>query len=146
MADRSVGVCHHAGTRSFASRHALPVGQGVPPGPGVKVGSFAGSVKEQVARKAISWLTEHPPEWISKISVIEGNKTRRRFWQPGGGYDRNVEQLGTLQSIIDYIHANPVRRGFVERPQDWEWSSARWYAGMLPVPIEMDRTLPTFLK
>ena len=48
--------------------------------PGVKVGSFAGSVKEQVARKAISWLTEHAPEWISKTSVIEGNKTRRRFW------------------------------------------------------------------
>ena len=79
-----------------------------------------------------------------KISVIEGNKTRRRFWQPGGGYDRNVEQLGTLRSMIDYIHANPVRRDLIQRVVEWEWSSARWYAGMRPVRLEMDRTLPIF--
>ena len=30
----------------------------------------------------------------------------------------------TLMNMIDYIHANPVRRGLVERASDWEWSSA----------------------
>ena len=45
--------------------------------------------------------------------------------------------------MIDDIHANPVRRVFVERPTDWEWSSARWYAGMTPVPRERNRTLHT---
>ncbi len=108
------------------------------------VGRFAGSVKEKVSRKAVAWLEEHAPEWIPKITVIEGDKTYRRFWQPGGGYDRNVDDLRTLQSMIDYVHANPVRRGLVQRAVDWEWSSARWYAGMRPVWIEMDRTLPTF--
>ena len=47
--------------------------------------------------------------------------------------------------MIDDIHANPVRRGLVERPTDGEWSSARWYAGMTPVPMEMDRTIPSRL-
>ena len=111
---------------------------------GVKVGRFAGQVKEAVARKAIAWLEENAPEWIPRITVIEGGKKRRRFWQPGGGYDRNVEHSRTLQSIIDYIHANPVRRGLVERAIDWEWSSARWYAGLRPVHLEMDRTLQMF--
>jgi putative transposase len=46
--------------------------------------------------------------------------------------------------MIEYIHANPVRRELVARPKDWEWSSARWYAGMRPVPIEMDRTIPNY--
>lgn len=115
-----------------------------PQKPGVKVGMFQGSIKEKVARKAIAWLEENSPQWIPKITVIEGNRSRRRFWQPGGGYDRNVDDLRTLQSMIDYIHANPVRRGLVERPEDWEWSSARWYAGMSPIRIEMDRTLPMF--
>jgi len=55
-----------------------------------------------------------------------------------------MTDLRTLQSIIDYIHANPVRRGLVEQPEEWEWSSAGWYSGMDSVRIEMDRTLPTF--
>ena len=25
---------------------------------------------------------------------------------------------------IQYIHANPVRRQYVRRPEDWVWSSA----------------------
>ena len=41
-------------------------------------------------------------------------------------------------SGIDYIHANPVRRGLVGRAEDWKWSSARWYAGLRPVKLEMD--------
>ena len=40
--------------------------------------------------------------------------------------------------MIEYLHANPVRRGLVAKVENWEWSSARWYAGMRPVPIEMD--------
>ena len=40
--------------------------------------------------------------------------------------------------MIEYIHANPVRRGLVAQPEDWEWSNARWYAGIRPVLIEMD--------
>ncbi|MDZ4851439.1 MAG: hypothetical protein SGI77_19285 [Pirellulaceae bacterium] len=38
---------------------------------------------------------------------------------------------------------NPIRRGLVERPEDWLWSGARWYAGIRPVPIEIDATIPT---
>ena len=72
----------------------------------------------------------------------EGERVRRRFWQAGGGFDRNVVELATVHSIIDYIHANPVRRRLVERPEDWDWSSARWYAGIRPCAIEMDRTIP----
>jgi hypothetical protein len=40
--------------------------------------------------------------------------------------------------MIGYIHANPLRRGLVANILDWEWSSARWYAGICPVKIEMD--------
>jgi hypothetical protein len=32
-------------------------------------------------------------------------------------------------AVIDFIHANPVRRGLVEQPTDWEWSSARFWEG-----------------
>ena len=54
---------------------------------------------------------------------------RHRFWQRGGGYDRNVRDEDELWEKIDYMHANPVRRGLVRQSIDWPWSSARWYAG-----------------
>jgi putative transposase len=107
---------------------------------------FAGQIKEQVARRAIAWLEQHAAQWIPKITVIEGIVVRRRFWQPGGGYDRNIDSVKTLGAIIDYIHANPVRRGLVLRPEDWPWSSACWYAGHRDVHLKMDRTLPTFAE
>ncbi len=64
--------------------------------------------------------------------------TPGRFWQPGGGYDRNITSTKVLRAVIDYIHANPVRRGLVSAAEEWEWSSARWYAGRRPVKLEMD--------
>jgi len=30
---------------------------------------------------------------------------------------------------IEYIHNNPVRRGYVDEPQHWRYSSASNYAG-----------------
>jgi REP element-mobilizing transposase RayT len=33
-----------------------------------------------------------------------------------------------------YIHLNPVADGFVDRPEDWEWSSYRGYVGLVPRP------------
>lgn len=111
-----------------------------------QVGKFAGQIKERVARKAVAWLEQNNPQWLAKITVMEGKVIRRRFWQPGGGYDRNVDSESTLRSMIDYIHANPVRKELVERPEDWEWSSARWYAGIMPVHLELDRTLPMFAE
>ena len=31
---------------------------------------------------------------------------------------------------MDYLHNNPVMAGFVEKPEDWLYSSARNYQGM----------------
>ena len=107
-----------------------------------EVGRFVGHIKERVARRAIDQIKESSPQWIERITVHEGKRIRRRFWRPGGGYDRNVVELSTVHQMIDYIHANPVHRRLVDRAEDWEWSSARWYAGIQPVRIEIDSTIP----
>jgi putative transposase len=108
----------------------------------LKVGRVVGWVKEQVARKAIAWMEKHAPQWLPRITVQEGELIRRRFWQPGGGYDRSIESEAALLAMILYIHQNPVRRGLTTRAEEWLWSSAQWYAGMTDVPLAMDRTLP----
>jgi putative transposase len=64
------------------------------------------------------------------------------FWQPGGGYDRNIDNAKVAWASVHYIHANPVRRGLVAHPTDWEWSSARWYAESEDVVLAMDACPP----
>ena len=61
-----------------------------------------------------------------------------RFWQRGGGYDRNVFEPATVYSQIEYMHNNPVRRGLCEQAEDWLWSSAADYAGLRTGPVRLD--------
>jgi putative transposase len=112
-----------------------------PGGAAERMSRFLQAVKEPVARKAVRYLESQAPQWLDKITVHEGPRRRRRFWQPGGGYDRNITSTAALRAMIDYFHANPVRRGLVSRAEDWEWSSARWYAGLRPVKLEMDASV-----
>ncbi|MGB2780863.1 MAG: hypothetical protein WBD63_05235 [Phycisphaerae bacterium] len=52
-----------------------------------------------------------------------------RFWQEGGGYDRNLTGEKTILAAIQYAHANPVRRGLCSSPAEWKWSSWHHYEG-----------------
>jgi putative transposase len=48
------------------------------------------------------------------------------FWQ-ARYYDFNVWSESKVVEKLRYIHRNPVVRGLVERPEDWQWSSFRHY-------------------
>jgi putative transposase len=48
------------------------------------------------------------------------------FWQ-ARYYDFNVWSEHKFVEKLRYIHRNPVKRGLVKRPEDWEWSSFRHY-------------------
>ena len=114
-----------------------------PRAPSYDIARILSSIKGPVGRKAITYLEVRAPAFLEKLTVVRHDGAcERRFWQAGGGYDRNVVEVTTALKIIEYIHLNPVRRGLVERPEDWPWSSARWYAGQRPVPLEMDAMLP----
>jgi len=40
-----------------------------------------------------------------------------------------VEKQGYLLELSRYIHLNPVRAGIVKKPEEYSWSSYRFYAG-----------------
>lgn len=48
------------------------------------------------------------------------------FWKPRA-YDFNVTEERTLHQKLDYMHKNPITRGLVDRPEQWPWSSYRYY-------------------
>jgi putative transposase len=101
------------------------------------------ALKVPVQRKALQYLRQKAPAFLEHLRDRQPNgKVEHRFWQRGGGYDRNVMEHSTLLTMIEYIHNNPVRRGLVASPTDWIWSSARFYAGEPNVPTWMDALPP----
>jgi putative transposase len=49
------------------------------------------------------------------------------FWQKRY-YDRNEWDHKEFIEKLKYIHRNPVKRGLVESPEDWRWSSYLHYS------------------
>ena len=104
-----------------------------------RIERFLFACKRPVSGKAKRWLVAHDEDgWLERLSVTKGEKRLFRFWQQGGGYDRNLVRTEGLQAVIDYLHANPVRRGLVAEPEEWYWSSAGDWAGAKEFPLPMD--------
>ena len=55
-----------------------------------------------------------------------GDVQLQPFWQ-ARYYDFSVWSEQKRVEKLRYIHRNPVKRGLVERPEDWLWSSFRHY-------------------
>ena len=51
----------------------------------------------------------------------------------------------SLHAIVNYVHHNPVKRGLVNRAEDWRWSSARDWMLNSDSPLGVDRTIPSTL-
>ena len=95
------------------------------------------SIKLSVAQRVIRRWRDLDAGILTKIATDAGTP---RFWQKGGGFDRNVRGETEFIRHMRYIHWNPVERGFVERPRDWEWSSARWWLGEPEALVACDVT------
>ena len=107
--------------------------------PQYEIAAILKAIKQPVATKAVKFLREHAPEWLARIAVPRGNRQEHRFWQAGGGFDRNVTDPPLILIMIDYIHANPVRRKLVAQAEDWKWSSAGWNPeknSLRPAPVD----------
>ena len=97
------------------------------------------SLKRNPAKRAKQHLVEIGNErWMKRLTVRHGKRQVFHFWQAGGGYDRNVWYERSVYEMMEYIHANPVRRGLVKNPTDWYWSSASFWEGDHSGPLEMD--------
>ena len=92
-----------------------------------------GIFKSFTARKIIDYLDEQ-----GRTSLLElmhffraAHKQDREYqlWQEGS-HPEIIAGEEMFKRKLEYIHYNPVRRGYVDKPEDWRYSSARNYAGM----------------
>lgn len=71
------------------------------------------------------------------VSRKLGTSRSEPFWQRRY-YDFNVFSQRKFVEKLRYMHRNPVRRGLVDRPQDWAWSSFRHYATGVAGIVEVE--------
>jgi putative transposase len=101
------------------------------------------SIKQPVSRKALGYLKINNPDGLKYLATSQRHRPFR-FWQKGGGYDRNITRVETVINSVHYLHNNPVRKGLVESAGRWCYSSAADWQGARqgPIPIDFD-SFPT---
>ena len=106
--------------------------------------------KGKTSTRYRKYLIKTVPDKYEKYCITTRKGKVFRFWQTGGGYDRNLWNTIAIHHSIEYIEANPLRVGFVESPEDWIWSSAharKTGVGIIPdelnIPMLMKRDLYT---
>jgi putative transposase len=90
-----------------------------------------GDFKSYTARKIIDYLQEaHSDRLLRELKLHKvPHKVDRTYqvWQEGS-HPEIIQGVEMLRQKMEYIHLNPVRRGYVDNPVDWRYSSARNYA------------------
>ncbi len=91
-----------------------------------------GGFKRYTARSIIDFFRAKKADHILK--QLEYFKLRHRtdrnyqLWQEGS-HPQVIKDEEMMHQKIEYIHNNPVKRGYVDDPVHWRYSSARNYAG-----------------
>ncbi|MFH0883674.1 MAG: transposase [bacterium] len=62
--------------------------------PGADLGKPLSTLKRSFALDAMEWLPLKYPVTYAELEAMDHGKTVHRFWQTGGGYDRNVFTTG----------------------------------------------------
>ncbi len=83
-------------------------------------------LKSSVMRRVLPRWKQLDAPVLTRLTRPDGT---HRFWQKGGGFDRNVRDESEFMREVRYIHHNPVTRGLVKTPEGWRSSSVRWWMG-----------------
>ena len=98
-----------------------------------KLSKEIGNFKSFTARSIIDWFQENQPKsyWLKRLQEAKlRHKTGQQYqvWQEGF-HPKMIISEHMLQQKVDYIHHNPVKRGYVDDPAHWRYSSYRNYLG-----------------
>jgi putative transposase len=65
---------------------------------------------------------------LAALKLPNKKESEHQVWQEGS-HPKMIETDEMLWQKLEYIHNNPVERGYVDDPLHWRYSSARNYAG-----------------
>lgn len=65
-------------------------------------------------------------KYFGTVANMAGKGNVYKIWQ-GGSHPEAIISPDFFLQKLNYMHENPVRKGYVERPEHWLYSSARNY-------------------
>ncbi len=99
------------------------------------------SLKRHTSREIVRLLQRQKKEWV--LNQLAFYKKRYKtescyqVWQEGF-HPELIQSEEMLTQKIQYLHFNPVARGYVDRPEHWRYSSARNFVGADEIVLEVD--------
>ena len=90
-----------------------------------KLSDVMRSLKGYTADRILDELKNDNYKWKFDLMKFYKKKykiTNYQIWQEGF-HPQMISSVEVLNQKIEYIHYNPVKRGFVNNPQDWKYSS-----------------------
>lgn len=93
------------------------------------------------ARRVLGYLKER--EFEESLKKLRTEEKERRYKHSLWEHHSNTFEIKTeavLMQKVNYIHRNPVEEGLAETPEDYLFSSARFWKGcpFENEPLEMD--------
>lgn len=106
-----------------------------------QLGKDIAAFKSFTARTIIDYLKSKQADSVLKLLNFYKLKHKKdrdyQVWQEGSHPQVIMSEAMMLQKIR-YIHNNPVKRGYIEQPEHWRYSSARNYSELTSV-LEISR-------
>jgi putative transposase len=84
---------------------------------------FIRQFKSYTAKILLKNIGETEPDILS---LFHSGKGGYEFWKKTNKPELIIAEEFFTQKL-NYIHNNPVKKGYVIYPEDWEWSSAGYY-------------------
>jgi REP element-mobilizing transposase RayT len=77
-------------------------------------------------------------KWLRFLKPRHKHDRDYQVWQEGS-HPEQIKDEDMMRQKLEYIHVNPVKRGYVDDPTHWRHSSARNYAGLPALfPVKTD--------
>ena len=88
--------------------------------------------KSYTAKQILAYLKDQKATRLLHLLAYtkRPHKTESNYqvWEEGS-HPQRIDNETVLLQKLDYIHQNPVKRGYVDAAEHWRYSSARNYAG-----------------
>ena len=113
-----------------------------------KLSATIRDIKKFTSKRIIETVQSMPEsrkEWmLNRFSFNARQHSRNKTYQVWTHENHAIYLYGPefIRVKMDYLHNNPVRSGIVEKPEDYIYSSARYYAGLDCVLNISDISLP----
>ena len=95
---------------------------------------IVGEMKSFTSRSLRKLIENHPTEsrkeWMLAMMKTAGEKNgNNKDWQLWNQHNQPIELYNAeiFHQKLQYIHFNPVEAGFVQKEEDWKYSSANGY-------------------